>query len=128
MTVDERFSADHAALAALDVDTDDLLDVLSDARRRFVVACLTEYETPLTLPDVADELAVWEHDARITDVPAEDVAAIHADLYHVHVPKMADAGVVEYSQERELVALAEPVDELSAHLELPSVWTHHEHA
>jgi len=62
---------------------------------------------------VADELAVWEHDARITEISAEDVAAIHTDLYHVHVPKMADAGVVEYSQERELVALAEPSREHS---------------
>ncbi|WP_232702435.1 DUF7344 domain-containing protein [Halobacterium wangiae] len=121
MTADERVSADHAALAALDVDTDALMDVLSHARRRFVVACLAEYETPLTLPDVADELAVWEYDARITEVPADAVAAIHADLYHTHVPKMADAGVVDYNPERELVALAEPSRELATYVELPSV-------
>ncbi|AHG04325.1 hypothetical protein HALDL1_12505 [Halobacterium sp. DL1] len=121
MTADEGVRVDHAALAAVDVDTDDLMDVLSNPRRRFVVACLAEYDTPLTLPDVADELAVWEHDARITEISAEDVAAIHTDLYHVHVPKMADAGVVEYSQERELVALAEPSRELATRLELPSI-------
>ena len=126
MPADEQVLSDRSVLSDVDVETDALLEVLSEPRRRFVISCLAEYETPLTLPDVADELAVWEHDARLPEISADDVAAIHADLYHVHVPKMADAGVVEYSQERELVALAKPIHELSDHLELPSVRTHRE--
>lgn len=121
MPVDEQMPSDRSVLADLDADTDALFEVLSDTRRRFVIACLAEYDTPLALPDVADELAVWEHDARLPEISPEDVATIHADLYHVHVPKMVDAGVLEYNQERELVALAEPSDELVAHLDLPSV-------
>lgn len=121
MTSDERAEPDFAALGALDVETEVLFDVLSDARRRFVLACLQEYATPMALGDVADELATWEHDAEITDIPAEEVRSIYVSLYHLHVPKMADAGLVEYSQERDAVALAEDNDELTALVDFPSL-------
>lgn len=101
-------------------DPDALLGVLSNSRRRFVVACLEEHATPMALADLADELATREHDAPLDRVPEDDVVAIYMSLYHVHVPKLSDAGLVEYSQERDAVALAEDGDEISAFASLPS--------
>ena len=120
MMTDTRES-DLDFTAVTDLDLDALFDVLSDSRRRFVLACLDEYATPLALGDVADELAVRERDAAITEIAAEDVRSVYADLYHVHVPKMADFGIVEYSQERDAVTLADGHDELSAVAKLPGI-------
>lgn len=109
MTDSDPGLPDVAALADADVDADALFDVLADSRRRFVIACLDEYADPMALRDVADELATWERDAPITDIPADEVESIHAALYHVHVPKMVDAGIVDYCRERDAVALAADV-------------------
>lgn len=121
MTTNERRTPDLADLSDLDADADALFDVLSDARRRFVVARLHENGEPMSLADVADELAVWERDEPLDRIPADEVASVYMSLYHVHVPKMADAGVVEYSQQRDAVALAEHGDEIQALVALPSV-------
>lgn len=121
MTGTHESGPDFAALADLDINTGALFDILSDSRRRFVFACLQEYVTPMALGDVADELATWEYDTEITEIPAEEVKSIYVSLYHVHIPRMADIGLVEYSQERDTVILAESGDELSSFVNLPTV-------
>lgn len=119
MASNEQQEPDLETLVGLDVDTDALFDLLADSRRRFVLACLHEYSTPMVLADIADELATWEHDADITDVPAEEVRSIYLSLYHNHVPKMEDVGLVEYSQERDAVELREESDQLASLVDYP---------
>lgn len=121
MGSNERDESEFAAVSDLDVETDVLFDVLSDSRRRFVIACLRKYATPMALGDIADELAIWEHDAEITEIPAAEVTSIYASLYHMHIPKLADAGIVEYSQERDAVTLTESGDEFDPFVDLPAV-------
>jgi len=101
-----------------DADVDALYHVLSASRRRFVLRLLGDHSTPMALADVADELAAWERDADLTEVPAADVKSVYMSLYHVHVPKMEDAGVVEYGQQRDAVALAENAESLLDEYEL----------
>lgn len=94
------------------MDPDALFVVLSNPRRRFVLVCLDEYGTPMRLSDLADELAEWEHDAPLPEIPADEVQSIYLSLYHHHLPKMEDAGIVEYSQERDAVHLYEEHESL----------------
>ncbi|MFC6826294.1 DUF7344 domain-containing protein [Halopelagius fulvigenes] len=82
---------------------DSLFDVLTDQRRRFALRCLSEYDTPMTLADLADEVAVREQEQPLTEIPAEDVMQVYLSLYHAHIPKLVDVGVAEYSQEQDLV-------------------------
>lgn len=103
-----------------DFDADVLFDALSESRRRFVLSCLQEYATPMALGDIADELAVREHEVAITDIPAEEVTSIYISLYHCHIPKMADLGIVEYSQDRDAVTLTEKGSELISMVSLPT--------
>lgn len=88
------------------IDEDIAYDVLGAERRRFVIGCLYRHGTSLPLADLADELAAWEHDSHLTDVSAEEVKQIYLDLYHCHVPKLEDVGLVEYQQDTDMVALA----------------------
>lgn len=84
---------------------DAIFDVLSNRRRRHVLRCLDEYDDPMALADLADEVAVREHGTALTEISAEEVKRIYVSLYHSHVPRLEDAGVVEYNQDRDLVAL-----------------------
>lgn len=102
---------------SLSLDT--VFDLLSNRRRRHALAVLADYEEPITLADLADEVAVREFDKPIEDVPAETVADIYFRLYHKDVPKLTTADVVAYDQDHDLVAAADNLDLCVAHL--PSV-------
>lgn len=121
MTSEATPHATVAALGDVDLQTEVLFDVLSSTRRQFVVACLAEYGSPMALADVADELVTWERDAPITDIPAEEVKSAYVSLYHVHVPKLEEAALLEYSQEPDTVAASEAGRELATHVPLPTV-------
>ncbi|WP_254544430.1 DUF7344 domain-containing protein [Halomarina pelagica] len=72
--------------------------------RYYVMVALREHVS-LTLADLADEVAVREHDRPLSDVSPDVVLEHYDDLYDVHVPALVDVGVVAYDQERDVVAL-----------------------
>lgn len=121
MTDTHGNNPDSAALTALDVETDAFFDVLSNPRRRFVLACLDEYPTPKPLRDIAYQLATWEYGTEVTEIPPDDVTAIYVSLSHVHIPKMADVGLVEYREERDAVTLGEDCDTVTSLTDFPTV-------
>ena len=55
---------------------------------------------------------------RIDAIPADDVMHIYMLLYHRHVQKLEDHGVVAYDQDRDIVTLTDLAEELAPFLEL----------
>lgn len=98
--VEEFESSDHP------VALDTLLDLLADARRREALTTLSAHED-LSLPDLADEVAVAEEDEPLTRIDPDDVLQIYLSLYHTHVPKLARVGLVAYDQDDDYVALTD---------------------
>lgn len=98
--------------AAREDALDTYFTVLSNQRRRYILNSLGEYETPMALADLADEVAVREYDSPVTDISAEEVKEISISLYHVHIPRMEDAGLIDYNQDDDLVTLLEDGQEL----------------
>ncbi|ADB59993.1 hypothetical protein Htur_1101 [Haloterrigena turkmenica DSM 5511] len=97
-----------------------VFEILSHQRRRYALECLREYENPLPLADLADEVAVREYDASLPEISAETVKRVYLSLYHTHVPKLAAAEYVRYSQDRDTVTLrvhSEQAEHLRAQLE-----------
>lgn len=93
-----------------------LFRVAAHERRRLALARLAEH-VRLSLPDLADELAVTEHGTDVADLPAETVTRTYFDLYHRHVPRLADAELVRYEQDRDLVSITDRGREFAAWLE-----------
>jgi DNA-binding transcriptional ArsR family regulator len=84
-------------------------DALADERRRRVVRLLADADGALTIEDLAEGL-VRIGDGRSDGI--EDEAAVtrlRTSLYHVHVPKLSEAGIVRFSPERRRVRLTESV-------------------
>lgn len=71
-------------------DWDAVLSCLSDDRRRAALATLAEREEPTDVPVLAFEVA-----ERVERTAHPDVDALARDLHHVHLPKLADAGLVD---------------------------------
>lgn len=114
MTMDEPTEALVAVVEDLDVDTDTLHDILSDRRRRFVLARLHESVKPMHLGDLAGEIAEWERESEVDNPGTPE--KIHQALYHIHVAKMGEVGLVDYDGMRDTVALADEGHVLGAHL------------
>jgi hypothetical protein len=78
--------------------------LLAHAYRRHTIEILAEHTT-LSLADLAELVAEREADAGLVDIPAERVRDLYLELYHVHVPKLVDAHVLQYDQESDVVSL-----------------------
>lgn len=89
---------------------DVVFDVLANQRRRYALARLTEHAQPITLADLAEDVADRENEGPMTEVSNEEVQTIRTALYHNHIPKLEDAGAVEYDRDRNLVLLSETTD------------------
>lgn len=84
-------------------DVDACLELLADRRRRLLLEVMRTYGEELTLPDAAEEVAVRETGRKVTELSAERVANVYISLYHDHMPRLVEVGLIEYDQERDLV-------------------------
>lgn len=96
--------------------TAQLCDLLADNRRRYALQYLLENETPIAVADLADEVAARESDISVRAISAEEARRIHSSLWHSHVPKLLDAGIVDCNRDRRTVTLAENDEQLESYL------------
>lgn len=99
---------------------DTTFDVLAHHRRRHALESLRECEGPLSVAELADEVAVRETDAPLSSIPADEVTRIFLSLHHTHLPKLADAKHVRFSHEHDSVTLidqSERFERLRTYLE-----------
>lgn len=89
---------------------DAVLSLFAERRRRLAVSCLEQHEEALSLADLAEDIAIEETDASRSDIDRQDVSHVYLNLYHNHVPRLEDHGIVEYEQERGLIRLSEGTD------------------
>lgn len=70
--------------------SDEVFGALADERRRLTLAHLRAVDGAASIPELAGRLA--DADGVVTSDEADVVTALH----HVHVPKLVDAGLVEW--------------------------------
>jgi len=92
-------------------DVSTAFDLLSDARRRGVLYAAERGEQT-TVEELADQIASWLDDAE----GDSRSSSVRLSLIHTHLPKLADAGVVEYDRERGTVELAGGATDLERYL------------
>lgn len=105
-------ATEWAATTAVDPAVDDGLEALADARRREVLTVLTRIEDPTSLADLAERVAAAAG-------PAVSADRVRIALDHLHLPKLADAGIVSYDREDRTVTyegLPRPCERLLADL------------
>ena len=83
--------------------TDLLFELLADRRRRHILQCLTDQPDGVAeFTDLVD--AVVGHES---ETDAGDRETVRTSLYHVHLPKLAEAGVIDYDMRSEAVRYSE---------------------
>lgn len=82
-------------------------DILANPRRRTVLQILREAEGHLSLAQLAEELVRREGEGSASLAGTDDFQRCHIMLYHSHVPKLANAGLVTFNSDQRTVALSD---------------------
>lgn len=88
-----------------DLAIDDAFELLSVARRRYVLHCLVQETEPVAVGELAERVAAWEAGTTPEKLDADDRERVYASLYQIHLRKLADADVIEYDERNDLVTL-----------------------
>ena len=98
------------------LDLDHVYDALGHPRRRYLCYTLHE-DTEWSLTDLATKIVAWENDVpeyAVTDLERERV---YISLYHAHVPKLVDEGVITFDELTETIIAAENATQVLTALE-----------
>ena len=97
---------------------DTILELLANRRRRYLLYALRGRDEPVELSRLAETVAGWEHDVPPEDVAKNEYKSVYVSSVQCHVPKLADAGVVEHDESNHSVVLSENFDQLQPYLQL----------
>lgn len=101
-------------------DRDTVFELCSDRYRRIVLAILAGEQRSLTLDDLAKTIVKLTHETPLREVSGETIAGVKTSLYHIHLPKIEAARLIEFDSDREVVEPTAQFDriepDLSAHL------------
>jgi hypothetical protein len=112
---DAESSATSSEPTQLSLDV--VYDILKNTRRRRVLHLLHEDEEGTTLGDLAERIAAIENDKPRTQLDAQERKRVYVGLYQCHLPRMDDAGVVDFDGDRGTVQLGAHSNQVYDHLE-----------
>jgi DNA-binding transcriptional ArsR family regulator len=121
-TLDPRTEADAESGAGIagsvaPVPTDEVFDVLGNARRRAVVRYLLEHGE-VEMGTLAERVAAEETGTTPEEVGREERRRIYISLYQSHLPKLADVGVASYDRDRGVVEPTAAIEDLAPYLDV----------
>ncbi|NHN59692.1 MULTISPECIES: hypothetical protein [Halorussus] len=103
-----------------DLSRDLVFDVLKNRRRRYALHYLRRADGSVQLSELAEQVAAWENDITVDAISAAERKRVYTALYQSHLPKLDDAGIVEYNQNRGIVELSTAAEQLDVYLDLES--------
>ena len=92
------------------LELDHVYEVLGHSRRRYLCYSLLG-DTRWSLTDLATRIAVWENDLSEDEVTESQRKRVYVSLYHAHVPKLVENGVIEFDDEEETIRPAENAEQ-----------------
>lgn len=100
--------------AILEVDC--VYAALGHPRRRYLCYSLLE-DTEWSLDELTTKIAAWENDIPDHAVTEHQREQVYVSLYHAHIPKLVDGGVITFDEVTETITPAEHADQVLGALE-----------
>jgi len=77
---------------------DIVFEIAKNERRRNVLRFLSEQSGPVSLSDLAEHVAAKENGKTVRELSSGERKRVYVGLYQCHLPKMDDAGVVNFDR------------------------------
>lgn len=116
----DRQSTDRTEEVGGDVElpADTAYMILKNPRRRSVLSYLEGTGRPTTLDTLAEHIAAAENDIDVQALSSSQRKRVYIGLYQAHLPKMDDAGVVDFDKHRGNVELRPEGESLLPYINL----------
>lgn len=96
----------------------DVFDVLSNRRRRYALHHLKQRsDQRASLAELSRRVTAWEQETDPAELTYEDRRSAHTSLSQFHLPKMHEAGLVEFDPEERVVSLTDTGADVEVYLE-----------
>lgn len=92
--------------------------MLSNGRRRHVIHCLKQRDERVTIRELSRQVAAWENGIEPEALDYKQRKRVYTSLHQTHLPKLDDAGIVDYDRDRGTVALDDAARELEVYMEV----------
>lgn len=93
-----------------------MYQALGHPRRRYLCYTLLE-DTEWSMTELATKIAAWESDVPDHAVTEDQREEVYVSLYHVHVPKLVDEGVIAFDEATGTITAAEHAQQVLTTLE-----------
>lgn len=80
------------------LSADELFHTLQNERRRLAIRYLLDRSGPIDVPALVDQVAAWELQTSVEELPDDQRQRIYVDLYQSQLPKLDAQGFVDYDQ------------------------------
>ncbi|MUW14248.1 hypothetical protein GJ633_05935 [Halorubrum sp. CBA1125] len=97
-------------------EKDELYDLLSNHRRRYVIHFCKRADEPLSLSDLAEKVAAREQDKPVAELTSAERKRVYTSLQQTHLDRLADAGMIDY--DGDLVELTDEAATLDVYLDV----------
>lgn len=100
------------------ISTDDVFKLLAHPQRRFVIHHLLRAGTAVPVSELVEQVAAWKANCPIDGLSDDDCQQAAIPLQHTHLSKLADAGVIQYDEDHQLVEVTSAAATLAPYLQL----------
>ena len=101
-----------------DLSKSEIFDVLQNERRRYTLQYLRKHDGPVQLGDLASHVAAQEYDCPNTEVTSAQRKRVYTTLQQSHLPRMHEAGIIDYDDENGTISRTDHTKELTVYLEI----------
>lgn len=96
---------------------DVVFELLSSPRRRYILYHLRQTNEPVELTTLAEQVAAWENETDVDTITEQERKRVYVSLYQTHIPRLDEAGVIEYDKDSGMVSLASQAREIDNYLD-----------
>jgi DNA-binding transcriptional ArsR family regulator len=96
---------------------DTLFSLLSNQRRRFILQYLNRTGETIQLQDLATEVAAWENETEPEKLTDKQRKRLYVSLYQTHIPRLEEAGIIDYDRETGEIRLKNRDNDLDRYLD-----------
>lgn len=101
------------------LEMDHVFEALAHPRRRYLLYTLLE-DTEWSLEAIAVKVAGWEQDVSHGTVSDEEAERVYVSLYHNHIPRLVDEGIIEFDVPTETIRPGPHAEQVLSVLETTS--------
>jgi DNA-binding transcriptional ArsR family regulator len=101
-----------------ELSEDEIYEVLSNRRRRFVIHALKRTEEPIEIFELSQYITAWETGVELEEVSSKHRRNVYSTLQRTHLPKLEKKNVVTVDKERNYVQATPKLKNLEIYVEV----------